>query len=397
MNKWCKGIVSCFLLAGLLAASFSIRAEAAGKTENLGTAHYNIGILSSAYGKGPNGKQAVYAAANGDPAVLNIINPVNGEIIANHALDGAPSAWGMVIDPKGKVYIAGGANLYRYDPKTDAVTNLGRPIASETSLWRLQTDQKGRIYGGTYPNGKVFMYNPKTNTFRDYGQVAKDQGYTRSIAVSGRYVYAGTGVKKAQLIQLDPGTGKKQSIPLPEPYTNQQDVYDIDAVRHMLFVRVTPANTLLVYDLKQKKWVDEIENAKGSKVSSPDAKGLVYFNIGDELYSYRLKDKKLAATGYKESWSNKGFGWVNLDEQGFKGKSLISMRYNGSYWIFNPQTGKSKSIDSQIEGQPIPIQSIGRGPDGNIYTSGYLTGASPSIQWMIMSLLDSKASVRQRT
>ncbi|UOK56298.1 hypothetical protein MGI18_15000 [Bacillus sp. OVS6] len=31
-------------------------------------------------------------------------------------------------------------------------------------------------------------------------------------------------------------------------------------------------------------------------------------------------------------------------------------------------------METQMEGQPIPLQSIGLGPDGNIYTSGYLSG-----------------------
>lgn len=376
MKRWHRVILFFLFLAGTLALSFSasIKTEAAGTTERLGTAHFNIGIHSSAYGKGPDGNQVIYAAASGSPAILNLINPLNGKKIASHELKGAPSAWGMVIDPFGKVYIAGGPNLYRYDPITDKLTNLGNPIEGETALWRLQSDHLGRIFGGTYPNGKVFMYSPDSHSFKDFGQMAKDQGYTRSIAVAGRHVYAGTGVKAAQLVKLFPETGKKESIVLPEKFQSQQDVYDLDAYRGLLFVRMTPSNTMLVYDLKKNKWVDEIENVKGSRVSPPDAHGVVYFNIGDELYSYRLKDKRLTPTGYKESWSNKGFGWMKLNEPGFKGKSLVSMRYNGSYWAFNPSSGKSKSVEAEIDGQPIDIQSIGRGPDGNIYTSGYLSG-----------------------
>ncbi|RXZ01386.1 WD40 repeat domain-containing protein [Fictibacillus sp. S7] len=373
MKKWYMNLLLCCLLATCL-FPFSIQAHTAGHTERLGTAHFNIGIHSSAYGKGPDGNQVIYAAASGTPTMLNIINPVDGKKIASHPLNGAASAWGMVVDPNGLVYIAGGSFLYRYDPKTDTVTNLGKPVESETALWRLQSDHLGRIFGGTYPNGKVFMYDPEKKSFTDFGQVAQDQGYTRSVAVAQRHVYAGTGVKKAQLIEIMPETGKKNNIPLPEKFASEQDLYDLDAYRGFLFARVTPSNTMLVYDLTKKKWVDEFENVKGSRVSPPDAKGLVYFNIGDELYSYRLSDKELTPTGYKESWSNKGFGWMKLPGAGLKGKSLLSMRYNGSFWIYNPKTGQSKSIEADIEGQPVEIQSIGRGPDGNIYTSGYPTG-----------------------
>ncbi|MBD1380483.1 WD40 repeat domain-containing protein [Metabacillus arenae] len=374
MKGWFFGFLSTLMLVSLCLLSGQSKALASESTEKLGTPHYNIGILSSAYGKGPNGKEVIYATANGDPAILNIIDPVSGKKVAVHSLNGASSAWGMVIDPDGNVYIAGGTNLYRYSPSTNSVENLGKPISSETALWHIQTDKKGRIYGGTYPNGKVFMYDPKTNQFKDYGQMVENQGYTRSITIFKKKVYVGIGVQKAHLIELDPKTGKKREILLPEKFQNQQTVFDLDAEGNLLFARVTPSSTLLVYDLKKKRWIDEIPGVKGAKVSPPGAKNLIYFNKDNELYSYNLKSRKLTATGYKENWSNKGMGWIRLNEPGFKGLSLVSIRYNGYYWIYNPKSGKSKEIQAEIEGQPIPIQSIRRGPNGNIFTSGYLSG-----------------------
>ncbi|MBT2758034.1 WD40 repeat domain-containing protein [Mesobacillus foraminis] len=355
----------------------SVEKAAASLVEKVGTPHYSIGILNSEVGIGPNGEEAIFAISNGNPAILNVIRAKSGEKISSHALPGASQAWGTTIDPSGNVYIAGGANLYRYSPDNDSVEALGRAIASETTLWHIKSDENGRIYGGTYPNGKVFMYDPETDQFTDYGTMVEGEQYARSIAVNKNKLYVGIGTH-AHLIEFDLETLTKREIPLPEKFQDQKYIYDLDIVKHVLFARVTDTSTLLVYDLKTSKWVDEIPGVKGVKVSPSGPGNQVYFNKENELHSYDLKTGILKSTGFKDTWSNKGFGWVHLDEEGFYSPSLVSVLFNGKYWVYNPQSGKYKFIEAQMEGQPIGIQSIGLGPDGNIYTSGYLTGGFAS-------------------
>lgn len=349
------------------------KAKAAGSVENLGVPHYSIGVLSAMYGLGPNGEEAIYAPSNGNPAILNVINAKTGEKISTHRLDGATQAWGTVIDKFGNVYIAGGANLYRYDPKKDEVVNLGKAIKSETTLWHIKADDEGRIYGGTFPNGKVFMYDSVKNQFTDFGSMVNGEQYTRSIALYKNDIYVGIG-SHAHLIKFNPTSGQKTEIELPEKYRNQAFVYDLDVERNLLFARMSESNTLLIYDLKKKEWIDEITGVLGIKVSPVGPKNLVYFIKNNELYSYDVQKHNLTATGFHDTWSNKGLGWVHLDEPGFTGPSLSSMAFNGRYWVYNPKSGKSKFIQANMEGQPIGLQSMALGPDGNIYTSGYLTG-----------------------
>lgn len=341
--------------------------------EKVGTPHYSIGILNSTVGKGPNGEEAIFAISNGNPAILNIIDVKTGENKSSHQLLGSSQAWGTAIDPNGNVYIAAGPNLYKYTPESDSVANLGRAISTETTLWHIKSDNEGRIYGGTFPNGKLFMYDPATNQFTDYGSMVEGEQYSRSVAIYKDKVYVGMGTN-AHLIEFDPLTLEKKEITLPETYQNEKIVYDLDVVKDLLFARITDSSTLLIYDLKKHQWVNEITGVKGIKVSPSGPKNMVYFNKDNELYSYNIKDHTLTATGFKDTWSNKGFGWVHLDEPGYTGPSLVSVLFNGKYWVYNPKSGQHKFVEAQMEGQPISIQSIGLGPDGNIYTSGYLSG-----------------------
>jgi streptogramin lyase len=346
------------------------------KIEKLGIPHYSVAVLGAAYGKDIDGENYIFAVANGNPAKLNVIEPETGKRVRSIPLPGASVGWGVTIDPFGNVYIGGSDKLYCYSYKTDELVNLGRPISSETALWRIASDNKGRIFGGTYPNGKVFMYDPETKQFRDYGTVVTGQQYVRSLDVAYGKIYAGIGTNKAFVYEIDIETGEKREIPLPEAYQNEKMAYDLDVVHKRLFVRLTPSSTLLVYDLRNEEWVDEIPNSKGLDVSKAGPGNAVYLVKDSTLYRYDLKDYSLTPTSLTDLWSARDMGWMNLKmkEEGFKGLSLVSISYNGRYWIFNPKTGKYKFIQAQIEGEPINIQSIALGPDGNIYTSSYIAG-----------------------
>ncbi|MBA4493297.1 WD40 repeat domain-containing protein [Paenactinomyces guangxiensis] len=255
--------------------------------------------------------------------------------------------------------------------------DLGQVIPGESFIWRITTDEGGRVYGGTYPSGKVFQYNPETNTFRDYGQMVPGQQYVRSITFGKGKVYAGTGTA-SHIVKLDPESGEKKEIPLPpDSAANNQFVYDLDFEKNLLFARLAPSKDLLVYDLKQKKWVDRIADVPGLDVSSHGPENKVYFVKSGQLYSYDLKTRKLEPQNFKIG-NARGFGWIHLDGPEYPGPSLISITFGGDFWTYNPITGKGKWIPADIEGQPVEIQSLGQGPDGNIYVGGYLNGGLAS-------------------
>lgn len=353
-----------------------LTADVQNRIRKIGTAIHEIAIPGAAYSKDANGLNRIYAVAGGDPALLNIVNPKNGELIDSFPLEGASNAWGVEADPNGVVYVGSysNASLYRYDPITHTLKNLGQPIPGEKFIWRIRSDEKGRIYGGTFPGGKVFRYDPHTESFKDYGQMIEGQKYVRSIDVYHGKVYAGVGTNGVQIIELDIETGTKRKLPLPQKYNDQTNVYDIDVIEETLFARITGINTILVYDLKEMKIVDDIHEADGLDISPLGPNKLVYLIIKNQLHSYDLNKLKLRETPFKKYSAARGFAWLNLDDNRFPGLTLTSIASNGDIRHYNPDNGYFRTIRNQLPGQPVKIQSLTQGPNGNVFIGGYFSG-----------------------
>ena len=105
---------------------------------------------------------------------VNFSGEVDGYPIVVHDLATAPD---------GRIYGCTGyrdgtsdeyyAHLFVYDPETDSIENLGRPISNQSSITRLAIAADGIIYGvilgprtGYYPPpGKLFSYDPVSKSF----------------------------------------------------------------------------------------------------------------------------------------------------------------------------------------------------------------------------------------
>ncbi|AVQ98316.1 hypothetical protein OBCHQ24_04570 [Oceanobacillus iheyensis] len=362
------------------------------KLTEIGTALNAVSIPSAAYGKSPNGEEWIYAVAGGSPAVLNIVAANTGKLINSFSLEGASNAWGVTVDPNGIVYIGSysSANLYRYVPGEDLIENLGNPIPGEIFIWRISSDDDGRIYGGTYPGGKVFQYNPNTREFRDYGQMAEGQQYARSIDLYQNKAYVGAGTEEPHLIELDVETGETLKINLPEKFADQSNVYDINIVGNKLFARLTGINTLLVFDLKTMEIIDEIENASGLDVSPTGTTNLVYLSINGSLHSYNLNSLKLKSVGFEDFGTAIGFGWMKVGEADFPGETLVSIASNGEVRKYNPETGNVKVTPSLIIAEPVEIQSLTQGPNGNIFIGGFFSGGLAEYNYQTNQLKEYK-------
>ncbi|MEH7276527.1 WD40 repeat domain-containing protein [Neobacillus vireti] len=381
-----------FLLFSSVVGSPPANAEESNVRE-IGTVLNSVSVPAADYGKGPNGEDWIYAVANGSPAVFNVLDAKTGERVASFPLDGASGAWGVTVDPMGNVYVGTNskASLFKYVPGADHVENLGNPIPGESFIWRVKSDDDGRIYGGTFPNGKVFQYDPETNEFRDYGQIMEGQQYSRSLAVHKDKLYVGIGTNGANLFEVDIQSGKKVEIPLPEKYAKGTNVYDIDVVHNKMFARVTgSSNTILVFDLKTMKIVDEIDGANGLDVSEPGPGNLVYFIKNEELYSYDLNSLKLTPTGFNNLFSARDFGWAKFKNNQYPGKTLVSIAWDGKIRHYNPITGNHQILQGQLSGQPVGIQSLTQGPNGNIFVGGYLSGGLAEFNYLTNQVTENK-------
>lgn len=328
-------------------------------------------VWAAAYG-GERGQERIYAVSSSKPCVLLVIDPHRGVCLERWLLDGASHSWGVVATASG-VYITGDGNLYRYVPEL-GVACLGTIISGEYYTWRMAADCDGNVYGGCYPGGKAFQYNPVTGQFRDYGAVVEGEQYVRCMKAWGGKLYMGIGTRRPYLIEMDTITGKKREIPLPPAAAEEQLVYDLDIVYPKVIIRLTPFNNLHVYDLEEQAWGDCIEGSSGLAVSPPDARGRIYFVKDGYLHSYHPDTRCLERTTVPLSEPAADFGWIERDDPLWPGATLICINRDGSFYMYHPDTEQMVTVDPKPAGLPVAIQSLAQGPDGSIYAGGYFAG-----------------------
>ncbi|TMV48726.1 hypothetical protein FE783_16885 [Paenibacillus mesophilus] len=348
--------------------------------EDIGTMVTAPAVLDSSYGI-EDGKRVMYTTVTGNPnvadnpAYFNVVDLDNYSLIRSLPLSGGGQSWGHAVDAQGQVYIASASYLYRYSPVTKSVTKLGTSQGAST-LYGLAVDDKGAVYGGTYPTGTVFKYDPATNQITDYGRIAANKEYVRAIAYHNGYVYAGTGAV-GELYKLNPADGSKTRIPFPDSagFTpgNEPTVYAMNVVRDFLFVHMSSTpNKMLIYDLAAGQWLpDAVDNYRGMYVS-PEMNGKTYYLADGRYYAFDLDSRISTPTDVLfGSYFRKGT-WIEVKgDPELPGMSLATILYNGAVAISNFTTNVVKSWMPVVPGTPVSIQSLEFGPDGLLYSTGY--------------------------
>ncbi|MEU5879900.1 PQQ-binding-like beta-propeller repeat protein [Spirillospora sp. NPDC047279] len=348
---------------------------------SLGAPLSDVLLIGGVVAPGPGGEPALWNISTGKPAYLNALDPATGERLVTAPLPGGEGGWAMTAAPDGSIYAGTYQNgrLYRWRPGAgDTVEDLGQPIPGQPYIWRLTTDDQGNVYGGTSPGGKVFRYDAATGQVRDYGQPVPGQGYVKSIAHAGGKIYTGS-YAQAHIAELDTATGQAVELPSPPGLTDpDQQVYDINAYGGRLYVRIGTAfpGPMYVWDIAARAWVDEIPDAHGLDVAPPGADGEIYLIQKSELKRYDPVAKTLTGTGLTFTGrvqNARSIGWAELDLPDYPGKSVVGTLWRGEMFRYNPQTGKSAILPSQVRREPIEIMSLAAGRT-RAYAGGFLNG-----------------------
>lgn len=348
--------------------------------EDIGTMVTTPAVVDSSYGF-EDGKRVMYTTVTGNPnvadnpAYFNVVDLDNYGLVRSLPLIGGGQSWGHVVDAQGQVYITSAKYLFRYSPVTKTVTNLGSPAGAST-LYGLTVDERGAVYGGTYPTGAVFKYDPQTNRISDYGKVTAATEYVRAIEYHDGFLYAGTGAI-GELYKINPADGSKTRIPFPvnAGFTagNEPTVYAMSVVRDFLFIHMSSSpNKLLIYDLAAGEWLpDVVDNYRGMYVS-PELNGKTYYVANGRYYSFDLDTRVSAPTdAIFGSYFRRGT-WVEVKgDPELPGQSLVTILFNGAVALTNFTTNVVKSWMPVVPGTPVSIQSLEFGPDGLLYSAGY--------------------------
>ena len=350
-----------------------------GQFTNLGTQITRAVTASSTIGYDPSGKPLLFVGVNGTPAQLAVVDLKTYSVEKMIELPDTKISWAMTTGPDGNIYI-GSSNtgrIYRYTPGSDKVDNLGAAISGETHIWSLENGADGKLYGGTYPGGKVFAYDIHANQFSDLGRMTDNEYYVRRLDVDSdkQLLYAAVGTKP-HIIKYDMQTGQKNNI-LPEEYAEGAFPYWLGLRQGKLFVRLGDNNTMIVIDTETDNVDDVLGDRIHEKVSpvSPYDDKIYYFTEDGDFNYYDLVSKE------KGTISNIGLSayprsmhFMELDDPEYPGFTLVAL-LSTTLLKYNLQTGETEITPLEIPGQPNEIRSITQGPDGKIYSGGYLGGA----------------------
>ena len=352
-------------------------------------------LMRSDLGKDHSGRDVLYTVLMGSPAVLAAVDVQTGEIVLNRSLTGVSGAWGVKVSRDGSVYLGGFNNgfLYRYVPETDTLTNLGRPFSTNDSvLYPMDVARDNRVYGGTYPSGNLYSYTPATNHFQNLGQMTSITGNEKWIRVTvydeeKHRLFMGIG-NKPQIVEYNITTGQKREL-LPAKYSNITAIYDLNYAKGRLFCRketnnpyeyfVLDAETgadIPVYNSDTRQYQSVfMSGSRGMGPLSPDGRKFYYCDMNRYLTEYNLDTNSIRSMGVRFGTAITGSGFVQLDDPDYPGWTLVGTIGNGgTVFHFNLQTYRSRLIYPSYPAEPVNIHNITTGPDGKIYTAGFLAG-----------------------
>ncbi|MFD1934046.1 hypothetical protein ACFSKW_21510 [Nonomuraea mangrovi] len=359
--------------------SASSTAEPGDRVQDLGVPLQDVLLIGGTVAAGPGGGTVLWGASSGAPAHLNAVDPATGAEVARVDLEGAAGSWAVDAAPDGSVYVGtyGDGRLYRWSEQ-GGVKDLGRPVASDNFIWSVAAGEGATVYGGTSPGGRLFGYDPATG-FRDYGRLSAAHAYVRSVSYAGGKIFAGTEAPAA-VFEVDAATGAATALPTPPGLDPAGKwAYDVNAAGGHLYVRYGAAapGPLHVWDIAARTWTHALEQAHGLDVSPPDEQGGVYFVKAGELVRYDPRTKAVTPTGMPFTGrvaNTRGIGWAELGLPDYPGKSVVGLLWRGLMFRYNPQTGARAFVQTGVRGEPIDITAISEGPDGRVYTGGFLNG-----------------------
>ncbi|GIP38725.1 hypothetical protein J31TS4_20050 [Paenibacillus sp. J31TS4] len=360
------------------------RAEAAASVprsfdapEELGTMVTTPNTLHSEYGV-EDGRDVLYTTVTGtssDPAIFSVIDLKSYKLLREFSLAGGGQSWGHILDSKGNVYIASGPRLFVYSPAAKQVTSLGA-VPGAGTLYNLTVDENDVVYGGAYPTGKVFKYDPSTRSITNYEPYTPGAGYAKTIEYYKGELYVGEGSIGA-LYKMNPATGQKTGIPLPknDVFDNEHPpmVYTMNIVRDYLFIQLSSAPlSLLIYDLEKQQFLTDkmVLDYRGMFVS-PEHDGKVYFSAAGEFKSFDLETEEITSTGIPYTTYLRNSAWIDMNDPEMPGESLVTVMFGGQVIYTNFETKKVKTLQPIVSGTAVSIQSLIFGPDRLLYTTGY--------------------------
>ncbi len=278
----------------------------------------------------------------------------------------------MVWDSQRKVlYFGTKSIIYSWtptDPKN--VSKLG-VVKGATTIYELNLDSAGNVWGGTYPNGSVFKYARDDKKISVYQRLAAKADYVRHLTISsGDIIWAGTGSVDPKVYSFpasDPSNVTEINLPQK---IDEGFISSLTALGSKVAVTASDIKEQLLLDTATKRWSGRVDRVWDQRTASA--------LVGESANTYTVTDQQIYGTDTTK-WSDTAMGAVTMD----KPLSIVSFRTQVALIgqstkgvkveIFDVSNRRvSATVDIPVEAGELTIQSLLGHSDGNIYLGGYM-------------------------
>lgn len=327
-----------------------------------------------------DGELRVFTVLLGIPARLLGYDVNTGKLTDDVSLPNVNNAWDVCVSSDNFIYIAGSnGHLFVYDPTSRKLSDLGLAIRGETFIYDIVAGDGGIIYGGTYPNAKVFSYDSGKGFSTLLNESAvKGEKYIRSIEYFNKQLYLGVG-SHAHLIKFNINTKRRASL-LPNKYSSYSFIYSQKIIDYakpdkIILARLTgdKNNKVLILNPYNQ---DVMELAEFDIYSSFYNRRNNYLYFSSKNNYYRLNINNLI--GSRERLYGPIGSILGTYDNLYQGQ-IVSLTTQGEILKFNPTTNKMSLTRVGIPESQSKIHSLSMGPKGEVWTGGYLKGGNSTI------------------
>ena len=362
-------MLRCTPLAAVVCLAMSLSVDAA-TIEDLGVAVRAVvfGNSQASLGASPGGHEGMfympYFSTTG--GALIGVHPISGEHI-NVPLP-SKGGYGTAVGADGAVYVGGvhPGDLYRFDPRTGRLENLGGSQFGGTYIWACTTSpDRNKIYAACYPTSGVLEYDVQRQAIRNLGRMDPDEQYARSICTDAEgKVWAGIGTH-ADLVVWDPETETSQAV-LPTEYKHNSCCYNVEYSGNHVFAELLYDHKHPIYNATTRK-IAAVLDAPPDGLSYMAARGghddcfYLSASLSGTLYRYRVGEQPeplVPGLGQTAIVRDDRYAYA-VDDQDFVYYDFVDKK----------ELFRTKLAEAQ---DGMAIQTLTGGLDGKVYGSTYI-------------------------
>ncbi|KGM11461.1 PQQ-binding-like beta-propeller repeat protein [Cellulomonas carbonis] len=335
------------------------------------------------------GRPKLYTVVSGYPAAFEVLDVQTNTVETTIPFsDPNISQTGtMVTGADGRVYVGTqGGRLWRWTPGSTSLEDLGRVTPSATMVWDLEVAPDGRIWGGTYPDGVLFAFDPTTDAVVARTVVSANHSSVRSVAVDAENVYVGVSPTSPTFFRVPlSDLSKRHEIPPPVQLTSG-NLSELEVSGSFLALLVpggttvtgqTVSSSRYLYDLRTGSF-DVAANVPGQLPSQPDAAGNFYYILSSLLYRVDSTTGERTQAAYTKMPAGRDRRVVQGSLDGEDGEWLLAYDPNAGLTAINLASYREIAYPVDFAPTASRMKSMAPGPDGKLYVGGY-GGASLSV------------------